>query len=243
MRKPHALYLNQRNQTKLMFPLEDPSDFEYLGTKNESSLFMMSSSTKKHPCRIFGGRLYNHKLYDLLEFDVLNFSPFKTSKGIPCPNEGSKPLVLFQGVGWELNNDMLQAKNYFADVFGGYVVDKILLTGFDHAWVCVAYEEQSKVTLQNEILIQLKHFHIALKKDPNSKLPALQLTDIGPDFTLRLGKTRLPEKAAVKAAMKLPAEEVLKKKKNQTTTDLTETRAKVYINKEDLSKLHTPHGH
>eukprot|EP01054_Gregarina_sp_Poly1_P005417 Gregarina_sp_Poly_1__5416@NODE_2862_length_1620_cov_24_470702_g1806_i0_p1_GENE_NODE_2862_length_1620_cov_24_470702_g1806_i0NODE_2862_length_1620_cov_24_470702_g1806_i0_p1_ORF_typecomplete_len175_score24_36Brix/PF04427_18/0_0089_NODE_2862_length_1620_cov_24_470702_g1806_i0171695 len=80
VRKPHVRYLSQRNQLRLIEPMDNPSDFEYLGVKNESSIFAMTSSTKKRPTRLFGGRLFRDKIYDLLEFDVLDFHPTRIMK-------------------------------------------------------------------------------------------------------------------------------------------------------------------
>eukprot|EP01057_Protomagalhaensia_wolfi_P001948 Protomagalhaensia_wolfi_Nauph_80__1947@NODE_2227_length_1161_cov_57_254902_g1738_i0_p1_GENE_NODE_2227_length_1161_cov_57_254902_g1738_i0NODE_2227_length_1161_cov_57_254902_g1738_i0_p1_ORF_typecomplete_len338_score52_37Brix/PF04427_18/5_3e21_NODE_2227_length_1161_cov_57_254902_g1738_i0471060 len=243
VRKPHCVFLNRRNQTRLISPMEDPSDFEYLGNKNDCSIFLMTSSTKKRPCRLVGGRLFDEKIYDLLEFDVREFNEMNCGKSTPSPVLGSKPLVLFQGVCWDINLEMQQAKNFFADLFGGYVADRLLLTGFDHAWICSAYEAQCEITGGTEVFIRLNHYYIELKKMEASKMPRVELTDIGPTFVLKSTRSRLPDKQAQKAAMRLPSQEKLKKTKNVSTNDLAETRGKVWIDKADLSTLHTPHGH
>eukprot|EP01054_Gregarina_sp_Poly1_P005418 Gregarina_sp_Poly_1__5417@NODE_2862_length_1620_cov_24_470702_g1806_i0_p2_GENE_NODE_2862_length_1620_cov_24_470702_g1806_i0NODE_2862_length_1620_cov_24_470702_g1806_i0_p2_ORF_typecomplete_len126_score20_64Brix/PF04427_18/1_6e05Ycf15/PF10705_9/3_2e03Ycf15/PF10705_9/0_032_NODE_2862_length_1620_cov_24_470702_g1806_i07951172 len=125
---------------------------------------------------------------------------------------------------------MQEAKNYFADLFGGFVADKVLLTGFDHAFICSAYESFSEALQKTEILIKINHYFLKLKRGSDSRLPDITLDDIGPTLLLRLGRAQLPDKNTLNAAFLLPAEEFERKNKNiQTSKSLNTVYISVYV--------------
>lgn len=231
-----SLYLHKRNQVRLIEPIAKPEDFLYLGEKQNASIFAMSSSTKKRPFRLYLGRLYNHRLLDLLEFDVTSYSPLKGTT-TTLPAIGSKPLVIFQGTAWDTESNLIQSKSILADMFGGIKAEKIALEGFDHVFICTSFDQDGCTN------IKVDHFHIKLTKVPDSTLPGVQLTDIGPSFALRVGQSVLPAKDLWKAATKIPNETWERKKKNYSTNDLLETKKKVVVDKPDFTKLNTRHGH
>ncbi|EZG43324.1 putative brix domain protein [Gregarina niphandrodes] len=248
IRQPHAMYLRDRNQSKLVAPMVDPSDFLYLCEKNQGSkLFGMCSTTKKHPLRLFLGRVFDKSIYDIYEFDVLETREFHP-KGIVAPVVGGKPLVVFQGSMWDLSDNLLGAKNCLADVFGGIKADRILLEGFDRAIVCSIYERKQSAgtsTGTTEPCIRIDQFAIKMTRDSeNPSLPHVDLVNTGPGMTLKLLGARTPAPEMAKTASKIPSEEFVKGKSSvkTNTNDLLQTRQDIHIQAEPLKLVYLRHG-
>lgn len=134
---------------------------------------------------------------------------------------------MFAGDLWETNPAYSQIKSLLVDIFRGPVVDKINMEGIDHVISVTATEK----------LILFRHYRINMKKS-GSRLPLVELEEIGPraDFSLR----RRMEAAAdvLKLSMKQPKLKA-NKKKNIETNVLGDTLGRVHMQKQDLTKLQT----
>lgn len=194
-RKPFVKTLFSRNQVGLIEPFVDNHDFSYLGEKNNSSISVLVSSTKKRPLRLFGARLYKFKLYDLHEFDVHDFEPNKCANSVKL---GSKPLVIFQGSQWEKSVELKASQNYLADLFGGVKATRVALDHFDHVYIITAYSTDD---IDTKIRVEL--YSMALKKSANGNLPRVELSNIGPNFTLISRKWQLPDPTIRKHALRV----------------------------------------
>lgn len=73
MKQPNAIKLGKKNNKIL--PFEDESALEFLGHKNDASLFMLGTSNKKRPDNIVMGRLFDFHVLDMVEFGVVNLRP------------------------------------------------------------------------------------------------------------------------------------------------------------------------
>lgn len=54
-------------------PMEDASSLEFLCERNNSSLFMLVSNSKKRPNGCYIGRTFDNTVLDLVEFEIKNY--------------------------------------------------------------------------------------------------------------------------------------------------------------------------
>jgi ribosome production factor 2 len=102
-----------------IYPFEDQSSIEFLCEKNDCSLFMFASKSKKRPNSLIFGRCFDWHVLNMYEFAVEEGS-FKSMKDLqtqmslkPIVHLGSKPLLLFNGEEFENDPEMAELKNFF----------------------------------------------------------------------------------------------------------------------------------
>ncbi|KAJ3449155.1 brix domain containing protein [Anaeramoeba flamelloides] len=122
--KPNAHKLTRKND---IVPFDDETSLEFLCNKNDCGLFVLGSHTKKRPNNLIVGRVYDNHLYDMVEFGVDSLKTIHQIKGETCV-DGTKPLLVFNGDGFQFDEDYKMIKNLFIDLFKGVVVQSILLT-------------------------------------------------------------------------------------------------------------------
>jgi ribosome production factor 2 len=72
LKKPDATNFSKKN---IIHPFEDPSSLEFFSEKQDASLFVVGSHSKKRPNNLTFARMFEHKLLDMMEFGVLNYRP------------------------------------------------------------------------------------------------------------------------------------------------------------------------
>ena len=61
-------------------PFEDINSLEFLSQKNDCSLFMVGSHSKKRPHNLIMGRMFNYQLLDMIELGVLDYKSIESFK-------------------------------------------------------------------------------------------------------------------------------------------------------------------
>jgi len=237
IRKPESVYLSSRGQLDF-HPLENAESAEYLCRKNDCSLFCYGSSNKKRPFSLVFGRLFEDAVLDMYEFEVENYRPRNEFPGVTANALGSKPLVVFQGPGFEASEEYRSVKNLLGDFFSGPKASKVCLQGIDHAIVITAAEK----TEDTVPAMRLRHYRLDYLK-ADGPMPRVEIREVGPSFNLRLGRCRQPDPERLKLSLKVPREVAAVKTKNVTTNVLGEKRGRVFMEPQDFTKLHTPHHH
>jgi ribosome production factor 2 len=124
---PHVVKLREGNKTH---PFETTESLEFLGFKNDCSLFCFGNHSKKRPHNIIIGRQFNFKAMDMVELGVRDCSQ-DSSAGISS-NLGSKPAMIFLGPEFDFPIfDRL--RNILLDFFGGAPVENLNANGLDRA--------------------------------------------------------------------------------------------------------------
>jgi ribosome production factor 2 len=72
LKKPDGTNFAKKN---IIHPFEDPSSLEFFSEKQDASLFVVGSHSKKRPNNLTFARMFDHKLLDMMEFGVLNYRP------------------------------------------------------------------------------------------------------------------------------------------------------------------------
>eukprot|EP00061_Rhincodon_typus_P017008 g45511.t1 len=99
-----------------------------IGFKSEVATFLLSKGIKGYGLK--AGRMFDYHVLDMVELGIEKFNSlrdFKNSKSA----EGSKPMLIFAGDAFEIDNDLKRLKNLFIDFFRGPTVPKIRLAGLE----------------------------------------------------------------------------------------------------------------
>eukprot|EP00922_Rhytidocystis_sp_ex-Travisia-forbesii_P004712 GHVS01006932.1.p1 GENE.GHVS01006932.1~~GHVS01006932.1.p1 ORF type:complete len:403 (-),score=118.20 GHVS01006932.1:575-1783(-) len=73
--------------------------------------------------------------------------------------------------------------------------------------------------------------------------PQVELEEVGPSFSMRLDRYKLPTADRWKSAMKLPVRGRPHKHKNVSSNPLGETKGRIHVGRQDLKELNTHHYH
>uniref|UniRef100_A0A3B4YD37 Ribosome production factor 2 homolog n=1 Tax=Seriola lalandi dorsalis TaxID=1841481 RepID=A0A3B4YD37_SERLL len=200
---------------------------EFFSKKTDCSLFLFGSHNKKRPNNLIFGRLFDFHVLDMIELGIEKFvslSDIKTSK---CP-EGTKPMLVFAGEAFDIDNEHKRLKSLLTDFFRGPTVSAVRLAGLEHVLHFTALDGK----------IFLRSYRSLLKKS-GCRTPRIELEEIGPSFDFVLRRTHLASDDLYKLAHRQPKALKAKKKKNISHDAFGTKLGRVHMQKQDLSKLQT----
>ncbi|CAH0475304.1 unnamed protein product [Peronospora belbahrii] len=224
LKAPFAKFLGKKNDIHVF---DDENMVEFLTQKNDASLFLIGSSTKKRPNNLVLGRTFDGHIFDVLEF---GFSNFKSISAFKCKSKkapGSKPSFVFTGDQWENIEAFMKLKNVLLDTFRGTVVQNVNVKGLDHVIVCTAWKES----------VFFRSYSIDFKKG-NESHPRVELDEMGPRFNLQFRRTKFASSDLMKAATKKPKGLTSKKIKNISRDELTGDKlGRIHMNHQDIYSM------
>jgi len=224
LKKPDSILLKQK-KSNVFRPFEDVSGLEFLSSKNDCSLFVLGSHSKKRPNNLVFGRFFDHHILDMIEVGMENFKSMSSFVKASKPTIGSKPCFLFFGEEFSSREDFKSFSSILLDIFRGRVVDELDLSGLEYVIICFSQEQR----------VFFRVYRLVFKKS-GSKIPNVQLEEIGPsiDFTLR--RFRSASSEVWKEAIKLPREQMKREDKN-ISTDMLGKYGVIHIERQDLGEL------
>lgn len=228
LKRGECLKLTRKNDDVL--PFEGPEGaarLEALARKADAGLFVVGSHSKKRPHTLTLGRVFDGRLLDALE---LHLSSDEGDNGCRLLKQfgaaptrvaaGHKPCLFFVGGVFESDPAAAAARSLLLDLFRGRVVTKINLAGVDRVLVVAASSSSGadgsgSVSSNNSggkkaAEVSIRQYAVALKKS-GTRVPRVELTEIGPSLRASLGRHRQAPPDLWKAAMKQP--EGIEKKK------------------------------
>ena len=230
LKKPDSDFYSQKNND--IRPFENFNQIEFWSQKHDISLFALGNSNKKRPDNLILGRLYDHKMLDMVEFGVNNYksmSEFACEK-IPV---GTKPCLLFSGSLFETHDEMKRVKNLLVDFFRGPRVPKIRLQGLEHAIQFTAEEKNGKN------LIYMRSYKIDLRKS-GSRVPRIELEEMGPMMDFEIRRTHLADDEYFNTACKkVKNVDKPKKVKNVTKDAFGSTLGRVHVPAQKIGTIQT----
>lgn len=236
--KPNSLLFSKKND---LHPFDDPRSMEFLSLKNDASLFVIGSNSKKRPNQLLFARLFNHELYDLCEFGIENFVSIEELRGRQS-SSGQKPLLLFSGMAFETHPTMQSIKNMFLDFFSGNeLIPSVHLAGIEHI-IHIAIDPLVDPYTSDNARLLFRCYSVQMSKDKNSPLakgPRVELTEMGPRMDLCVRRQRWPSNELKRAANKVPKVVKPSKVKNVSKDILGDTVGRVHVGRQDLSQLQT----
>jgi len=184
-------------------PFENATSLEFFSEKNDVSLMVFGSHSKKRPHCLTLIRMFNYKLLDMIELlidpDTLRtLNQFKCSK----PAVGLKPLISFSGTPFEspVPNAYTLARSILLDLFKAEETNNVDVEGLQYLIHFSVGEETETGPAQK---IHMRCYMIKTKKS-GQKLPRVEVEEMGPRIDFRVGRTREADPDMMKEAMRKP---------------------------------------
>jgi ribosome production factor 2 len=223
--KPNAKVMSRKNE---IFPFEDVTSIEFMGQKNDCSLFAFGSHSKKRPNNLIIGRLYDGHLLDMIVFGVDTYLTINSFKGGSKKTMGSKPMFVFQGDLWDVDSTYMRIQNLLLDFFRGDKISKVSLKGLDHVISCSVVDGK----------IYMRAYMVQLKKS-GTKIPNVSLYPMGPFIDLSVRRHQFASDDLFKLACKTPKILTTKKVKNISASSLGDKLGRIHMKKQDLDNMGT----
>ncbi|GAA5829611.1 hypothetical protein JCM11251_000222 [Rhodosporidiobolus azoricus] len=133
LKKPNSITFSKSNNT--VRPFEDASSLNFWAAKNDASLFLVGTHTKKRPHGLVWVRCFAGEVMEMLETgieEVMAMSNFKSLKS----TIGAPPLFHFSSVEphstlWDTHPTFTQFKSLLLDFFRGNEMDGVALKGLE----------------------------------------------------------------------------------------------------------------
>ncbi|RNE99485.1 ribosome biogenesis protein [Trypanosoma rangeli] len=256
--KPYNKKLKKRNG---FHPFESREHLEFLGFKNDCSLFCFTSDSKKRPHNLVLGRQFDFHVLDMVELGIVAADrlDLERVKGMEVASLGGKPLFVFEGSEFAADPMFMRLKSLLIDFFRGSTETEINLDGCDRVLAfslrsengedaCVApsaecYSSGPQQERGNTVLCMR---HYALQKPstaagmPRSLSSNMQLVDIGPNFDFALRRASFATPAEFKVATRVPRELLATQRstaENVSSDALGNLRGQLHVGKQDVGQL------
>merc|ERR1712098_823473 len=194
LRIPLAKKFTKKNA---IHPFDDAASLEFFSEKNDASLLVFGSSSKKRPHAITFVRTFGYKVLDMLELylEAESFRTLAQFKNKKCA-VGLKPMLLFSGTPFEspVTNEYTLVKSFFTDFFKGEPADNV-----------DGEEVKPKVHLR---------VYLIRTKRSGQKLPRVEVEEMGPRMDFRVGRVQEADESVLKEAMKRARTSQERPKKN-----------------------------
>ena len=159
---------------------------------------------------------------------------------------GVKPLLSFSGSGWEGSEEggdqrLGRAKSLLVDFFRGGEVSEVDVESLQFL-ISFFASDPPPTSSGEEALgpkIHMRCYKLSTSKSANSKLPRVELQEIGPRVDFRIGRIKEPDAAVWKEAMKKAKEQKEKVKKNVQTDEMGDKMGRIHLGRQDLGALQT----
>lgn len=232
LKKPDAQAFSKNNNNIL--PFEDPASIEFFSEKNDASLFIIGSHSKKRPNNLVLARTFDSQVLDMIEVGIENPKFLSDFKNVKC-NVGMRPLMLFSGPLFESHPSFRHLKSYFMDFFRGREIQTIDAVSLQHVMVFSHTDSSDSSILPP---VHLRVYLIRAHKS-GQKLPRVELEEMGPSLDFRVRRLQEADEGAMKMALKRPTKQIPKTKKNIGTDGMGDKVAQIHLGKQDLDSLQT----
>ena len=212
------------------FESESASSLEFLCERADAGIFVMASHSKKREHNLTLGRIYDGRVYDMLEVGVSAYTKLGLSKyAANASAAGQKPCFVFLGDEFDLSAPHATLRSMLLDMFRGRVVNEVNLKALDSCWVCAAPPGKQ---------VHLHLCKVRLKKGAaGSRVPRVELERMGPTFELELRRHQPAAADVAKEAVVKTAVAVEKKRKNVKGDLLEGTLGKVYVPRQSVDDM------
>lgn len=232
LKKPEIKRFTKKNDIR---PFEDASKLEFFSEKNDCSLLVLSSSTKKRKNNLTFVRTFGYKVYDMIELMIMeNFKLLQDFRKSTFA-VGLKPMFTFNGAVFESHPVYQHIKSLFLDFFRGETTDLQDVAGLQYIISITAGEHEEGQPLP------LVHFRVYTLKTLKStqKVPRVELNEIGPRFDFAVGRREGPSPEMQKEALKKPKQLMQKTVKNVELDMMGDKIGRVHVGKQDLNNMQT----
>ncbi|CAL8582720.1 rRNA-binding ribosome biosynthesis protein rpf2 [Xanthoria parietina] len=235
LKRPFTVRFTKKNDIR---PFEDASSLEFFSQKNDASLLLFGSHSKKRPHCMTWIRCFGGQVLDMLELYVIKDTARTLAqfKGDKC-KVGLKPLLSFSGTQFEspVSNPYTLAKSIFTDFFRGGESATVDVEGLQYMISFAAGEEAQDGSAAK---IHMRCWRIITKRS-GQKVPRVEVEEMGPRIDFSIGRTKEAEASVWKEAMKKAKGVEPKSRKNIETDIVGDKIGRIHLGKQDLSELQT----
>jgi len=223
-----AIKYSKKNDGVRPFEGGGETSLEFLSQKTDCSQFAFGSHSKKRPHNLVLGRMFDYHVYDMIEVGVERYKSLESLGGgkKASPQPGSKPCFAFIGEAFEARPEFRHLKELLVDLFRGEVVETLNLQGLDRVFLCTAAGDK----------VLFRHCAIRLKKS-GSKVPRIELVEVGPSMDMVIRRHREPSDNLKKEAMRIMPKTSKKKVKNVSGDPLVGKVGRIYMPKQDVGEM------
>ncbi|KAG5476303.1 hypothetical protein LSCM1_04004 [Leishmania martiniquensis] len=255
--KPYCKRLVKKNA---FFPFEGRQHLEFLGFKNDCSLFCFGSSNKKRPNNLTIGRQFDFHVLDMVELGIVAADCLDMSQtvGVDAGSVGGKPFFVFEGSEFATDPAFMRLKNLLVDYFRGGNDVEINLDGCDRVLFFSLRSENGKDTVvapstdcytnkppneKGNAILCMRHYAVK-KPSAASGVPKsitnVQLYDVGPNFDFQIRRISFATPQEFKVACRIPRETLatLRSAADNVQADgLNNLRGQLHVGKQDIQEL------
>lgn len=224
LRSEHSVKLRGKEAPR---PFEDFSSLERHSKKQEASLFVYGSHSKKRKHNLIFTRMFNYQMLDMVELGVVG-ETFKTSAeiGNGSYTPGTRPAIIFHGEPFDNDEDFKRIKSLLLDTLHLDDTPVINLRGVDRVIVVTATEQKN---------ILFRQYRVKRLKS-GQKCPHISLLEIGPhiDFTFR---RRIAGSEELQILSRQREKQANKTKKNIGKNERGERVGQIHMHRQNLGKI------
>lgn len=232
LKKPDGQRFTRKNEIR---PFEDPSSLEFFSAKNDCSLLVLGSHSKKRPNTLTFARTFNHQIYDMIELSILDkklMSDFRKQTF----SVGLKPMFVFTGSIFDEHPIFRHIKSLFLDFFRGETTDLLDPQALQHVIAVTATDAREGEALPH---VDFRVYLLKTFKSSTPKAPRAELDEIGPRFEFRVGREQPPNPDVEKQALKKSRKHEERVKKNVETDVMGDKVGRIHMARQDLGQLAT----
>ncbi|KAL8688482.1 MAG: hypothetical protein Q9224_004870 [Gallowayella concinna] len=235
LKRPFSIRFTKKND---IHPFEDASSLEFFSQKNDASLLLFGSHSKKRPHCLTWVRCFGGQVLDMLELYVIKDTARTLAqfKGEKC-KVGQKPLLSFSGAQFEspVSNQYTLAKSIFTDFFRGGESATVDVEGLQ---LMINFAAGEDALDGSPAKIHMRCWRIVTKRS-GQKVPRVEVEEMGPRIDFTIGRTKEAEASVWKESMKKAKGVEAKSKKNIETDIVGDKIGRIHLGKQDLSELQT----
>ncbi|CDO91882.1 unnamed protein product [Kluyveromyces dobzhanskii CBS 2104] len=236
LKKPDIKRFSKKNNIR---PFEDSEPLEFLSEKNDTSLMVLSTHSKKRRNNLTFVRTFGYKIYDMLELQIVENYKLLSDFRKQTFNVGLKPMFCFQGAAFEQHPVYQHVKSLFLDFFRGQTTNLQDVAGLQHVIsITVQGDFQDGEPLPN-VLFRVYNLKTYKSEQGGKKLPRVELEEIGPRFDFKIGRIQTPSPELIKEAHKKARQLEVKVAKNVEIDTMGDKIGRVHLGKQDLGQLQT----
>ncbi|KAI8901654.1 Brix domain-containing protein [Globomyces pollinis-pini] len=230
LKKPDGVMFSKKND---IHPFDDHKPLEFLSQKNDASMFVFGSHSKKRPHNLVIARMFDYQMLDMIELGIQNMKTLEEFDSAKA-TLGNRPLIIFNGENWDSTDELRTVKSMFLDLFTGDTsAEQINLAGISHliTFTCVGNPSSPCRFLMNTYNIKLMKSGV--------KLPRVELEEMGPSFEFIQRRCTLANIDMMKESLRTPNLNKPRKEKNIEKNEYGERTGRIWMEKQDLSKMQT----
>lgn len=236
MKKPDIKRFDKKNNIR---PFEDPAPLEFFSEKNDCSLIVLATSSKKRKNNLTFVRTFGYRIYDMIELLIAENYKLLSDFRKQTFAIGIKPLFSFQGSAFDTHPVYKHVKSLFLDFFRGTTTDLQDVAGLQFVIsVTIQGDFQDGEPLPN-VLFRVYKLKTYRSEQGGRKLPRVELEETGPRLDFKIGRIHSPSAEMEKDALKKAKQLEMKAPKNVETDLMGDKLGRIHMGKQELGKMQT----